>query len=417
MAKKRASTASFARRFACGVLRATREREGYVREIFDARKAELAGRGQAPDARELDFARAICIGVTACLGTLDELIDRNLDSPRDVKPKLRDALRISAWEMLFSRREDYAVVDQGVELARFVAPRAAGLANAVLRKMARDAKGFPWGDVAADMAALSRAGGMPEWLTRRLADAYGLEDARAMLAALLEAAPVYTVSAPRGHIASDLAAQHVAGLVPLSGSVLEVGAGRGTKTALMQLRSLDERGRGADIHALDVHAFKGELLHGRLVGLGLPDVETHVGDGRRLDEVGGLPSLFDAVLVDAPCSGTGTFRRHPEGRWRLAPEDVDSLVSLQGALLASAAGRVACGGTLLYSTCSVLPAENEGVVRAFLVGAAGATFTRMPLPGDFAEPNWRTTGEGAFQSLPAAGRSDGHFAAAFTRTA
>ena len=467
LSKAARKEATFARRFAWEVLEKVRERDGYVREIFNAERGkafEKASRSERDVCREFAFAEAVCIGVTACLGTLDELIDRNLNSPRDVKPKLRGALRISAWEMLFAEHADYVVVDQGVELARYAAPRAAGLANAVLRKMARDAKDFPWGDSKTDAATLARSGGMPEWLTRRLVDAYGMEATRDMLDAMLGQAPVYLVDVPgagRGTIsgelmpgrllqgrgpletaaccaegqsrqlelvkpdgpdpravvsfASDAAAQHVAGLVPLAGSVLEVGAGRGTKTALMQMRSLEERGRGADIHALDVHEFKRDVLRKRLQDLGLPPVKTYTGDGRRLDEVDGLPPAFDAVFVDAPCSGTGTFRRHPEGRWRLAPKDVESLVSLQGELLASAAGRVVSGGTLVYSTCSVLPEENEGVVRAFLGSGAGAGFAQVLLDDCFHEPNWRITRDGSFQSLPAKGRSDGHFAAVFTR--
>lgn len=104
---------------------------------------------------------------------LDEAIDRSLSSPRDVKPKVRDALRISAYEMLFLRKPEHVVVDQGVELVRSVTPRAAGLANAVLRKMAFDARDFPWGDMATDDAAWARSFGMPEWLAVRLADEYG----------------------------------------------------------------------------------------------------------------------------------------------------------------------------------------------------------------------------------------------------
>ncbi len=466
MARKRKSKLTFARRFAYDVLRATRERDGYVREIFNAAEAPLYSQGRLPDAREIEFARAISFGVTSCLGTLDELIDRNLNSPRDVKPKLRDALRISAWEMLFSTREDYAVVDQGVELARHAAPPAAGLANAVLRKMARDAKGFPWGDPETDMAALARSVGMPLWLTQEMMESCGPVAAR-MLEAMLWPAPFYSIQAcpdgrfdarggegeggedgeggeggacpdaggrggryvqlsfdrpedgappPRTEIVSDLAARYVASIVPLEGAVLEVGAGRGTKTALMQLRAASEYGHGADIHALDVHGFKRALLHERLEKLGLPDVKAYVGDGRRLDEVDGLPPLFNAVLVDAPCSGTGTFRRHPEGRWRLSPGDVESLVALQGELLAAASARVAKGGVLVYSTCSVLPQENEEVVRAFLAGETGAGFSQLELSDEgFSQPNWRITREGAFQSTPAMGCSDGHFAAAFVR--
>jgi 16S rRNA (cytosine967-C5)-methyltransferase len=75
---------------------------------------------------------------------------------------------------------------------------------------------------------------------------------------------------------------------------------------------------------------------------------------------------FDLVLVDAPCSGSGSWRRNPEAKWRLTPERLDALVALQTALLDRAAGLTRPGGTLVYATCSVLPRENRGAVSGFL---------------------------------------------------
>ena len=120
MAKPRASKATPARLLALKLAREVRERDAYLRELVSVERAAT----QLP-AEEFDFAQVLAFGVTMCRGTLDEAIDRALSSPRDVRPKVRDALRISAYEMLFLHKPDHVVVDQGVELVRSVTPRAA----------------------------------------------------------------------------------------------------------------------------------------------------------------------------------------------------------------------------------------------------------------------------------------------------
>ena len=412
-------TASPARLLARELVAEARVRDAYVRELVDARRGEVAA-GRISQA-DFDFAQVLAFGVTMCAGTLDELIDRNLSSPRDVRAKLRDALRISAYELLFLGKPEHVAVSQGVELARSVQPRAAGLANAVLRKMARDARAFPWGDARTDDAALARAGGVPLWLAQRLAGQYGREGAERLLAACLRPAPTYLVAnpfAPAQSFAADLSSQQTAAFVPLGGSLLEVGAGRGTKTLLLQCRSLQELGRCSSIHTVDVHAYKQRLLAERMRELGIAGVCAHVGDGRQLGAIEGLPASFDAAFVDAPCSGTGTMRRHPEMRWRLGPADVEELAGLQFELLCAAAARVRRGGTLVYATCSLLAEENEHVVERFLASSAGEGYEPDSLRPeellDGQDPA-ALTSAGHFASLPREGGPDGHFAARFTR--
>ena len=218
-----------------------------------------------------------------------------------------------------------------------------------------------------------------------------------MLAADLLPAPTFLRDnpyQPGERFASDLSAQHVASLVPLAGTVLEIGAGRGTKTALMQARALEELGHPTIIHTVDIHEFKARLLSERMEQMGIAGVTTHVGDATNLDAIAGLPRAFDAVFIDAPCSGTGTLRRHPEIRWRIDPRDIESLTQIQARMLQSAASYVRAGGTLVYATCSVLDSEDDALVRAFLDTPAGAQFT-------LAE---------RFASVPAEGGPDGHFA-------
>ena len=398
MAKPRASKATPARLLALKLAREVRERDAYLRELVSVERAAT----QLP-AEEFDFAQVLAFGVTMCRGTLDEAIDRALSSPRDVKPKVRDALRISAYELLFLHKPDHVVVNQGVELVRSVTPRAAGLANAVLRKMARDARDFPWGDVATDDAAWERSFGMPEWLAVRLAVEYGRDAAAAIMEADLHPAPRYLRDnpfEPGNPFACDLSAQRVAGLVPLGGTILEIGAGRGTKTMLLESRAIETLGHTVPIHAIELHEYRMQLHAERMRQAGIEDVMSLAGDACVLDAIDGVLPCYDAVLLDAPCSGTGTMRRHPEIRWKLTPADVTELAILQCALLDEAARHVAVGGTLVYATCSILDEENQQVVDAFLA--------------DQPQGTWRI-GEDSFASLPTLDGPDGHFAAVLQR--
>ncbi|HQR40758.1 MAG TPA: RsmB/NOP family class I SAM-dependent RNA methyltransferase, partial [Blastocatellia bacterium] len=118
---------------------------------------------------------------------------------------------------------------------------------------------------------------------------------------------------------------------------------------------------------------------------------------------------FDRVLVDAPCSGTGTLRRNPEIKWRLAAEDLPRFASLQTGLLASAAERVLPGGRLVYSTCSLEPEENEHVAAAFLAGSPEFRHVTAGLPPGLCTP------EGFVRTYPHRNGSDGFFAAVFER--
>ena len=395
---RRAGKATPARLLALKLTREVRERDAYLRELVNSAREET----QLPF-EEFDFAQVLAFGVVMCRGTLDEAINRSLSSPRDVKPKVRDALRISAYELLFLHKPEHVVVDQGVELVRHVTPRAAGLANAVLRKMARDARDFPWGDVAMDDAAWARSFGMPLWLAERLAAQYGREQAAALMRANLMPAPRYLRDNPfdpDNPFACDLSAQHVAGLVPLDGTILEMGAGRGTKTMLLESRAFETLGRTVPIHAVELHEYRTQLHRERMREFGIKDVRSFTGDARDLSAIEGIEAGYDAVLLDAPCSGTGTMRRHPEIRWNLTPGDVAGLAQLQGELLAEAATHVRAGGTLVYATCSILDEENRQVVDAFLA--------------DQPQGAWRF-GEGSFASIPTLDGPDGHFAAVLQR--
>lgn len=453
--------ASAARRAAYDVLVQVRTRDAFVREV-------LPGVLAAYDlgASDRAFATRLAIGCVQMQGSLDEVLDRAMRSPRDAKPKVRDALRVSTYEMLFLGREPYAAVDQGVELAAWVAPRARGLANAVLRKVVTLADEFPFGDPSTDIAAAARLHGFPLWLAQRFEVWLGSAEARRFMEVSNEQPPVFAsvnalratdqevhgklesvrigfswISAVLGAgteglrseaaqpslrppdpardesvvldgftirgclklddpadvanpvfreliasgdvIVADAAAQTVAATVAeqASASVLDACAGRGTKAILIQ--SDAQRLRGAQVErftAMDNVASKRLPFEEHAKACGVHISAYLVGDATDLSATLG-DEAFDAVLIDAPCTGLGTLRRHPEIRWRITPDELEAAAKLDDRLLASAAAQVAPGGTLIYATCTIAPGENEGAIERFLSTPAGAAFSVEPIAG------------------------------------
>ena len=454
------------------ILIAAREGGRYAREVSSDLCAAMA-----LDGRDAAFARRLALGVTGCSGCLDDALDAVLDDPRSLSADVRDALRIGAYELLYLGTAPQVAVSQGVELARMCAHGAAGLANAVLRRVAEGADAFLAAkDVSEQhraMVSCARRAGLPTWLVRRIVDSLGGERAQVMFACQLEPAPIAvqvnplrseavedalaadgarSLELPGAHavdrvselvrsgafahadaVASDYHAQLIAAAVTREGSCLEIGAGRGTKT-FMVLAHAERRDLDRDHVALDLYEGKCQANAQRIECSGLGEIFTAAGDATDLDacltaydEQMGRTALFDTVFVDAPCSGTGTMRRHGEIPWRLAPQECDrDLPELQLELLCEAARRVGVGGQLIYATCSVLHAENEGVVSAFLSSPEGVGFALRPLSVALADagPAYADAAEeiaahetpaGAFQSYPHQGGFDGHFCARFIR--
>lgn len=454
------------------ILISARETGRYAREIA-CDVCSAAGL----DARDGAFARRLSLGVTSCAGCLDDALNRMLDDPRSVSPDVRDALRLGAYELLYLGTPPQVAVSQGVELARICSHGAAGLANAVLRRVAEGADAFLSAEDASDqhreMVSRARRAGLPTWLVRRIVDSLGEACASAMLEAQLEPAPIavhlnplhgpevegaldadgalplalpgaYAVErvgslvqadsfARADAVASDYHAQLIAAAATREGSCLEIGAGRGTKTFMMMAHA-----NRRDLHhthvAVDLYEGKCQANAQRIERSGLGEVLTAAGDATdldtclaRYDAQEGSCALFDTVFVDAPCSGTGTMRRHGEIPWRLKPQECDrDLPALQLSLLRAAACRVASHGELIYATCSVLRAENSSVVTAFLASPEGKGFALLPVSDALASagPAYDSAAKdvaaheipiGTFQSLPALGAFDGHFCARFVR--
>lgn len=430
-----------------------RRRSAYAQEVIES-TIDCSRISQKDKA----FATLLTLGVVSTSGALDEVINRCLQSPRDIKPDVRDALRISTYEVIYLRKEPHAAVDQGVELVRAVAPSASGLGNAVLHRILKSADSFPFGDPNKNLEALALACAFPTWLARQLVEDMGVQAAADLMSASNDPAPLYihvnalkasdeeikelfsevgvelepataggvdalgcySVSNSRvladGRIrrlfqqgkilVSDAAAQAVATLVAQQegiGSLLEVGAGRGTKTVMMQSNAYRLRGEQMELTPMDSHAFKGGVLENRARDYGVELHDVITGNATRLDSV--MPDrMFDAVFIDAPCSGLGTLRRHHEIRWRITPERIEELAKTGLELLKSAAGHVKPGGQILYATCTVTYAENNGVVKAFLESEEGKNFKLAPLDG-----------KACFATKLEKGSPDAHFAVKFVR--
>ena len=382
------------------------------------------------------FATRLTLGVVSSYGTLDDVINRCLDRVSDINDDVRDALRISTYEIIFLKKEPHAAVSQGVELVKTIAPKASGLANAVLRRIADKAHKFPFGDPRTDIEAFARLHAFPEWLAKRALLDLGPEATRDYLAGSNEPAPLFvainaakadesevveTIVAAHGDpvavsvngedipgcyclsegrvlfdgrvrhmiqtgqlLVSDASSQQIARLVLTEekpASLLEVGAGRGTKTVLIQSDAQRRYGSQIDEYVtVDNLEFKTNITAERAEEYGIHVSESITGDATVLDDVVG-ERAFDVVFIDAPCSGLGTLRRHPEIRWRLNPEKIDEFAKTGLALLKSASTHVAAGGSIVFSTCTITRAENIDVVKAFLASDEGASFALAPIGG------------------------------------
>ena len=408
------------------------------------------------DARDRALVTRLVLGVTATCGMLDEVLQSHLKRGR-LEPKVRDAMRLGAYELLFCDTPASAAVSQAVELVRGASPRAAGLANAVLRRvatedvLARNEVLARVADGTYDVSDLALASGYPRWILQSICDEQGLGAARGVAQSALEPAPVYVAAnecllpaedarraleeqglgpvtenlssafrlknpaglATSGLVESvrvvvaDLSAQRVAAMVApdYDATLLEVGQGRGTKSILIQ-NAARRHGANVEHTGVDSEEFKVRVAAERMARAGIGErVSCECMDARVLGDRGGeatdagIRDTYDVVFVDAPCSGTGTLRRHPEITWSLTCDDVRELAALQRSILRAASCRVTPGGRLFYSTCSVLKAEDEEVVQAFVRDAGG---------------DFELVGE-PFRSFPELDGPDGHFCAELRR--
>lgn len=407
-----------ARIVALEVLEAVRADEAYANLLLPVRirRASL-------DRADAAFATELTYGTLRMQGFYDHVIELAANRPASaIDPAVLDVLRLGAHQLLATRVATHAAVNEQVELARRVAPKAAGFVNAVLRSISRTAP-EEWRERVAEVATgddarLAGVTSHPEWIVRALRTALDREGRADELEALLDAdnaSPRVNLAvlpglevdtdelegfepdrfSPIGAVAADpiaaaegsggrirvqdegsqLAALALTRAVPVRAGErwLDLCAGPGGKTAVLAAEALTG---GAVLTANETVPVRAELVRGAISGVPI-DVEVHVGDGRDLD-LGALdaPGGFDRILLDAPCTGLGALRRRPEARWRKAPSDVAELTKLQGELFDSAFAALAPGGILAYVTCSPHTAETHGTLGAAL-RRAGASAVQL----------------------------------------
>lgn len=285
------------------------------------------------DLSDLDrrFVTELVYGTTRMRRACDALVDRFVTSPPD--PATRSLLRLGAYQLHFAGVPAHAAVSETVALAP---KRVRGFVNAVLRRVARTEMVWP-----SDAARLS----YPDWILDTLAAELG-DDATAALERMNERASA-TVRGD-GYV-QDLSSQWVAAAVEAEPGerVLDTCAAPGGKATALAAA-------GALVTAADVHPHRVELVAANAATLGLA-LGTVVADATTPPFV---PASFDAVLVDAPCTGLGALRRRPDARWRIGPDDLADLVTLQRQILAASAPLVRPGGRLVYSACTLTAAES-----------------------------------------------------------
>jgi 16S rRNA (cytosine967-C5)-methyltransferase len=262
------------------------------------------------------------------------------------------ALRMGIYQLRYLERiPAHAAVTGSVELVKRARKRsAAGFVNAVLRQVDRDSAEWPGREVELSC---------PEWLLARWERHYGAEAAAGIARAALEEPEKYM----RGGRMQDIGSQSIVPLLRLAPGqrFLDLCAAPGNKTA----QALES----------GVHAIACDLHYRRLAPMRSLTPNLVV-----LDATQALPFArrFDRILLDVPCSGTGTLGRNPEIKWRIAPADLEDLHRRQAALLANARMALAPGGLLVYSTCSLEPEENEAVVAAVPPELVVETMRRLP---------------------------------------
>jgi 16S rRNA (cytosine967-C5)-methyltransferase len=407
------------------------------------------------DRRDSQFCRALVYGVVRWLGYLDWVLVKYSTHPLDkMKPLTRQALRTGLYQLLAMDRVPVsAAIDETVKILKDKKqPRwLTGFVNGVLRRVSRELDSLPapgkGGEGFTGHSLLSH----PQWLYDRWCARYGLKRTVALCLAnnreadlclrlvnidqddFIEKLVAVDIVGLKGLFSGtavvlpdykgpvpdlpgydeglfqvqDEAAQLAAGLLGtelLAGRYLDACAGLGGKTIHMAAML----GDGASLLAVEPDKRRYELLGVNLQRLGLErSVETFKGSLVDLADTDG--GKFRGILVDAPCSGLGVIRRHPDIRWNRKIADLQRYQTDQLALLNIAARLLELGGVLVYITCSTEPEENEQVIEKFLIFNAGfkAEDCRGYLPDT---ATWLLDGHGFFRTLPDQGL-DGFFGA------
>jgi len=408
-----------ARRIAADILDGVLHRQRTLDDQLDGAGAHPALKTLSD--RDRALMRRLVATILRRLGTLGHLLSRLLDRgvPTDA-PRAQSALLIGAAQILWMDVPDHAAVDLSVRLVQSDrrASRYTGLVNAVLRRCARE--GLAIVEDTKDQTL-----DIPPWLMARWNAHYGETTARAMAHALGHepsldltvksdamqwATRMHGETLPTGTVRTLLHGsvtmlpgfaegqwwvQDAAAALPVrlfgdieGKAVADLCAAPGGKTAQLALA-------GARVTAVDRSPARAARLRDNLARLSL-QAETIVAD---TVEWPGASEGFDGVLVDAPCTSTGTIRRHPDVAWLRQEGDIAPMTALQKRLLQKAATLLKPGGTLVYCTCSLEPEEGEGAISALLAAESG--LRRVPIdPAEVAGLAEIVTPAGDLRTLP-----------------
>jgi 16S rRNA (cytosine967-C5)-methyltransferase len=325
--------------------------------------------------------------------------------------KIKNVLRIAFYQLKFSERlPDFAVVDEAVKVAKKIHPAKSALVNAILRNYLRHGKEISFPSFEKNPAEhIAAFHSHPLWLVKKWINIFGKQETLALCAANNKIPPltirVNTLKTTREELKEKLVSSGLdinettfspdgftlshadqpiqktsffhEGLIRIQDegsqcisylvspkeneTVLDICAGTGGKTTHLAA-ILKNKGQ---IVATDRDSEKISELKKETVRMGITNTATQMAD-LSISLPDSLKERFDHVLVDAPCSGTGTLRRNPEIKWRICPEDLHNYTAVQKLILGNAALAVKKGGHLIYSTCSLLPEENECIIDDFI---------------------------------------------------
>ncbi len=420
----------------------TAARQAALRALVRSENNDLV----APDFRDLDasvrpFARELYSGAQRSRARLDWTLAPLLSKPiAKIDAPVRAALRLAAYEKLVLQTPPHGFVGEYAGLMRDERKTSAvGFVNAIARRLPDDWRALP--DDAAQRLAIEFS--HPTWLVQRYLKSLGAPATEELLRANNARAPLSlranTLRVTRDELlkrlpnaragelspdailvegggdptrlpgwdagdffVQDEAAQlvaHYAAAAP-GQSVLDLaGAPGGKATHCAQL--MKNQGK---ILAVDIAPGRLKLVRENAARLGISILRVQTADARAFEG-----DLADVVMLDAPCLGTGTLRRRPDAKWRKTPQALSELVELQRELLHAAAQKVAPGGALIYSTCSLEPEENIEQARAFTRQSGWPT---EPAPDWMSEIQ---TEAGWLQTWPHSNGTDGMFAAKWRR--
>jgi 16S rRNA (cytosine967-C5)-methyltransferase len=424
--KQAPSSISPSRKSAFEILTMVGAGKGHSDELLHSTRTE----GLTPEDRNL--TTAIVMGVLRWQIALDARVAQLLARPdQRLAEPVALALRMGAFQLLhMDRIPPHAVLNESVELCRAAGhPHAAGMVNAVLRKLSSAQR--PSSRIFESTAAFAERLGHPRWLVERWVAAYGREAALATCeydqrephdGSLFEDPQDLASSLPQMDDGSRLIAELAAAAVPQKSNphVWDCCAAPGGKTLILASKLLD-----ADIFATDISSTRlsqmqvrlGRFPYGARVRCTTMDASIAPSSS---------DPVFDLILCDVPCSGTGTLARNPEIRHHLRSEEFARQSTRQRSILRSALQRLAPGGRLIYSTCSLEPEENEEVVRSVDSQSGVQRLPLEPLIAKLRDSGILRKAEAealvasavrhaALRTLPGTQDCDGFYAAVFER--